>query len=849
MVWVSALRDASQRKLEDFYEVMGIIGEGGFAKVRLGRCLHTHEKRAIKTMNKAEAHAKVLGTEVAIIKRVDHPNIVKTFDVFETTEQIHIVMEFMEGGMLYDSIEDGVQFDEADVVQFMRELLDGVLYLHDIGIVHRDIKPENVLCTSKKAPLHVKIADFGLSSISTVADMKENRMLMSTMIGTPEFVAPEIARQETYTEKVDMWALGMLCYNVIARRLPLDDDRDMIAQIQQGIILNFPEPEWQRFSEHARSFVRSLLCPEAERRLSPLGCLVHRWVETVIPEQSTKFAAHGRMSNILFAPNTQQLKIMNKHRHLNSRKQWKKLFLVVNAMCKLTNCCGALKMFGTAKLRAISMMMMDRNSTTVGTSYAESNDSSRHDLSGQMRPASAATSNSTNNGEDELNYNTDANRVTALDNQAKAGDSRSKSARFKLDNNGSADLDLAFDEMDIADGDIDIPKSFNSNDGVATAMAEVASLKGVLRFPAFGKKGKGGTGGPSHAMAGVPSNSSGPRTDTTEIKVVRKMVGRKMGVVRGVRISGAGSHESHGHKPHGRQEKDENQANPHDSTGYGDAEEGMASFATTSGVLTKPWRSSMTKNKTEHYETYVPKAPGPHGEMGLVASASQPALTKGTTHSKTSLRKRILHTLTGSGSNDSRSSGSKGSSNNIRKHGHGPKAMSKLTRMIRGKGEHSSRAHGHRSEHVWDEAGEEYEHGEHGPSIQSGFAGKGNGRSMTVLGLACDYESDSTNGDRKYAGADRKTGELERDEQDRAAENGVKTFDAAHLQNMYGRQLNNEAPQSQHSVKGGSGKSKLRKREKNKGKVGGSNHEDSMTNRMSPLTPSTDATGNPAFKK
>lgn len=354
-VWVKGLQQAAERKLEDYYEILHLIGEGGFAKVRLGRCLATGENRAIKTMNKAEAHTKVVGTEVAIIKRVNHPNIVKTYDIFETSEYIHIVMEYMEGGMLYDSIEDGVKFEEADVVQFMRELLDGVLYLHEMGIVHRDIKPENVLCTSRQTPLHVKIADFGLSSISSVADVKTNRMLMSTMIGTPEFVAPEIARQETYTEKVDMWALGMLCYNVIAGRLPLDESQDMISQIRDGVTLTFPESEWESFSPTARSFIRSLLCSEAEKRLSPLGCLVHPWLSTRFPEKSTRFAAHGRISTFSFAKALSKPTVLKVYDKSSARRQWKQMFVAVNALCRLTRVSGNTSMFEPARLRAMTL--------------------------------------------------------------------------------------------------------------------------------------------------------------------------------------------------------------------------------------------------------------------------------------------------------------------------------------------------------------------------------------------------------------------------------------------------------------------------------------------------------------
>ncbi|CDF40084.1 Serine/threonine protein kinase [Chondrus crispus] len=297
--WVKALKYASVRRIENHYTIGPLIGEGGFAQVRLGKCIHTGEPKAIKTMKKDEAYAKIFGTEVAIIKKVNHPNIVKTYDVFETSMHIHIVMEYLEGGMLYDAIEDGVRFDEEDIAQFMRELIDGILYLHDMGIVHRDLKPENVLCKSRKPPLHVKIADFGLSSLSSVAGHRANQMVMSTVIGTPEFIAPEIARREAYTEKVDIWALGMLCYNVICGALPINENMDILPQLMEGVTLSFPEPEWRMYSELSRSFVRALLCNEPKKRLSPLGCLVHPWLESHKPKESNKVGAHGRVSAAL----------------------------------------------------------------------------------------------------------------------------------------------------------------------------------------------------------------------------------------------------------------------------------------------------------------------------------------------------------------------------------------------------------------------------------------------------------------------------------------------------------------------------------------------------------------------
>ena len=304
--------------------------------MRKGLCRKTRELRAIKTMKKTEEYEKLYGREIAIIKMIDHPNIVRTYDVFETKTEIHIVMEYMPGGMLYDAIADRVEFQEADVVLFAVELIDGIIYLHRSGIVHRDLKPENVLCTSKKFPLHVKIADFGLSSITDLKDMKATQLLMSTLIGTPEFVAPEIACRKKYTEKVDMWAFGMLLYNVIAGKLPIDEDGDILGQLQNGVDLKFPEKQWSKYSPDAKSFIRSLLCEDPEKRLSALGCLCHSWIQKARPGKSKVVGSHGRVSKMIFrdAPREEEVR-KKKEDGLKPKKLWKKCFHAVCACNKL----------------------------------------------------------------------------------------------------------------------------------------------------------------------------------------------------------------------------------------------------------------------------------------------------------------------------------------------------------------------------------------------------------------------------------------------------------------------------------------------------------------------------------
>lgn len=294
--WVQCLHSAATRTLERHYRIGDVIGEGGFASVRLGQCRKSQKVVAIKTIRKEKEYMTLYGREIAVIKRVDHENIVRTFDLFETDKKIHIVMEYMKGGMLFEAIEDGHQFAEMDVAQLMREILHGVMYLHDNGIVHRDLKPENVLCTDTHPPWHVKLADFGLSKFSTNG-ANSTDLLMKTMIGTPEFIAPEVAKQQNYTSKVDIWAVGMLMYNVVTGKLPFDDEEvDFVGMLRKGIVLTFPEKQWARYSPEARLFTKALLCPEPEKRLTALGALVHPWLDDEQRFGSSRFSAHGRFS-------------------------------------------------------------------------------------------------------------------------------------------------------------------------------------------------------------------------------------------------------------------------------------------------------------------------------------------------------------------------------------------------------------------------------------------------------------------------------------------------------------------------------------------------------------------------
>lgn len=176
--WIRSLRVASRHiNFDDKYEILEAIGRGRFSQVHLCRHLQgekgEEKDRAVKITDKklmSEKEIELLRTEIAVLRLVKHPNLIRLYDVFETQEAIFLVMELVTGGELYEHIVGRARFTESECYNVVRPLLTGISYLHELGIVHRDLKPENILCGDKKVG-DLKIADFGLSKFIMPSEM------------------------------------------------------------------------------------------------------------------------------------------------------------------------------------------------------------------------------------------------------------------------------------------------------------------------------------------------------------------------------------------------------------------------------------------------------------------------------------------------------------------------------------------------------------------------------------------------------------------------------------------------------------------------------------------------------
>mmetsp|Transcript_9229 Transcript_9229/g.16621 ORF Transcript_9229/g.16621 Transcript_9229/m.16621 type:complete len:419 (-) Transcript_9229:256-1512(-) len=279
-LWINALKTATQ-KCEDYYEFGKELGKGSFARVVVGIDKKTKEKFAIKILEKSSDPKKfarqkeIYMREMKIMAKSDHPNVVKLYDIFDTPQRLFLVMEYMDGGELFDIIAEEKQFSEEKAAQVMREVLNGVKYLHEVGVVHRDIKPENILCKDKSWPLQIKLVDFGLANM-----VESEETVLKSLVGTCVYRAPEMVRKLGHGPKVDMWACGVILYVMMFGMFPFFglNDEEYLAEIDQGLI--FPNDMRDDVSKRAKDMMHALLEVDPDKRFSAVDALRHPWFLT-----------------------------------------------------------------------------------------------------------------------------------------------------------------------------------------------------------------------------------------------------------------------------------------------------------------------------------------------------------------------------------------------------------------------------------------------------------------------------------------------------------------------------------------------------------------------------------------
>lgn len=300
--------------LTDDFELGEIIGTGFFSEVRAGKSKKTGEEVAVKIIHKPDVKkVHMLNTEVAIMQSVNHPNVVRTYQIYETEEKLCIVMERLRGGELFDRIIKKGHYSEKDARAVTVTLLQTVAYLHARGIVHRDLKPENLMLLDNSHDSPIKLTDFGLSKI-----MMENTT-MKTACGTPSYVAPEVLMHSQYTEAVDLWSIGVIVYILLCGLMPFYGETDaiMFRRIKQGKF-KFLSPHWDDISDDAKDFVSHLLKVSPTDRPSCKEALQHKWIQE---------GSSVSQVNLMVRPEKQALSLSDKLKNLQLAAKQSKPFL------------------------------------------------------------------------------------------------------------------------------------------------------------------------------------------------------------------------------------------------------------------------------------------------------------------------------------------------------------------------------------------------------------------------------------------------------------------------------------------------------------------------------------------
>ncbi|KAI2467841.1 Pkinase-domain-containing protein [Annulohypoxylon bovei var. microspora] len=266
------------------WELGKTLGAGSAARVRLVRHKFTGELAAVKILSRDVRHNTQPGSiaeldvwdrsrkeyetenripftierEVAIMKLIDHPNIVKLYDIWENHSEIYLVLEYVKCGDFYGYLDDHGRLSEAEAMFFFRQIVSALEYVHSFNICHRDLKPENILITENN---QLKLTDFGMSALH-----QSPHHMLKTSCGSPHYAAPELIGPGCYRgDKADIWSLGVILYASLIHALPFNDDRmpRLLAKVEKAQYEMF---DW--VSAESQDLIAKVLEPDPEKRLS-----------------------------------------------------------------------------------------------------------------------------------------------------------------------------------------------------------------------------------------------------------------------------------------------------------------------------------------------------------------------------------------------------------------------------------------------------------------------------------------------------------------------------------------------------------------------------------------------------
>lgn len=251
------------------------VGKGASGRVKIAKHRRTGQLAAVKILplaplmnsraslatQQAKTDKQRLGIdrEITMMKLMNHPNIMRIYDVYEGEKELFLVLEYIEGGELFDFLVNRGRLPPLEALAYFKQIVHGLNYAHTFSIIHRDLKPENILIHSLSPPL-VKIADWGMAAFAPPA------LQLETSCGSPHYASPEIVNGEKYEgNATDIWSCGVILYALLTGRLPFDDKnvRTLLAKVKLG---KYDMPAW--VDPNAQDLLRRMLVVDVAKRIT-----------------------------------------------------------------------------------------------------------------------------------------------------------------------------------------------------------------------------------------------------------------------------------------------------------------------------------------------------------------------------------------------------------------------------------------------------------------------------------------------------------------------------------------------------------------------------------------------------
>ncbi|XP_060630871.2 myosin light chain kinase, smooth muscle isoform X2 [Anolis sagrei] len=305
----------TEQKVTEFYNIEEKLGSGKFGQVFRIVEKKTGKVWAGKFFKAYSAKDKEnIRQEIGIMNCLHHPKLVQCVDAFEEKANIVMVLELVSGGELFERIiDEDFELTERECIKYMKQISEGVQYIHKQAIVHLDLKPENIMCVNKTGT-SIKLIDFGL------ARRLENTGSLKVLFGTPEFVAPEVINYEPIGYATDMWSIGVICYILVSGLSPFmgDNDNETLANVTSAT-WDFDDEAFDEISDDAKDFISNLLKKDMKDRLDCTQCLQHTWLQKDTKTMEAKKLSKDRMKKYM------------------ARRKWQKTGNAVRAIGRLSS--------------------------------------------------------------------------------------------------------------------------------------------------------------------------------------------------------------------------------------------------------------------------------------------------------------------------------------------------------------------------------------------------------------------------------------------------------------------------------------------------------------------------------